>query len=194
MTDQIQIEAVEAERAIASTLAAADSVEPYQRFADIASDDIDLIDNVAYALYKRRKLEFVRAFVAAKGKSPNPAEVNNFILAATLPTSVDSLRAEATETLRTFSEQVLREAEAETEDRYRRQLMSELKKARPFLKTLMENILANIGALAVTALILLVIYGSRIGAVNLFGEVFGYEIKDKTSGAQPVAPSSQVRP
>lgn len=157
---------------------------PYKCFVDTNSEAIDLIDSVAYALYKRRKLAFVTSYTQRHGNPPGASEVENFILASTLPESIEAFKAEATDTLRVFSEEVLTQAEAELVDEYNRRLLAELKKTRPFLKSLAENILANLGALAVTALIILVIYGSQIGVPELIGRVFGYEVK-KVPAEQP---------
>lgn len=164
------------------------TAEPFRLFVDVDAGEIDLIDSVAYALYKQRKLEFVRSFNSTHGRAPTTQEVENFILGATLPASIEAFRTAATEALREFSEEVLTAAEAEVEQRYHSQLVAELKKARPFVKTLGENILANLGALAVIALILLVIYGSRIDGISLLGDVFGYDIKER-----PAVPASGPR-
>lgn len=173
---------------IASSQSASRPLEPYRKFVDDDSDAIDLIDSVAYVLYKQRKLDFVKAFTGANSRAPTAQEMESFVLAQTLPASVESFKATATETLRSFSEGVLSEAEAEVEERYKRQLVEELTKARPFLRTLAENILANLGAVAVLAIILLLIYGSRIGVAGLVGDVFGYDIKERPISNQ-VGPS-----
>lgn len=153
--------------------------EPFRCFVGIDSDEIDLIDSVAYALYKERKLEFVESFRQTQARPPTSQEIENFILSATLPASVESFRTAATEALRQFSEEVLTATESEMADRYHAEMVAELKKARPFLKTLVENILANVGAVALLALLLLLLYGSRLNPIVVLGDVFGYDVKEK---------------
>lgn len=162
-------------------------LQPYRQFVAADSDSIDLIDHVAYSLYKRDKLGFLTAFAQTHGREPTDAELHAFVSGSMLQTRIDSFRNEATELLRSFSEVVLSEAEKEVEERYRLKFDEELRKVRPFWRTLWDNILANIGALAITALVLLVIYGSKIGAATLIGEVFNYDVKDRS--AQQSTPS-----
>lgn len=134
---------------------------------------------LVYALYKQRKLEFVRSFTSTHGRPPATHEVENFILSSTLPASIEAFRTAATEALRELSEEVLTATEAEVEQRYKDQMVAELKKARPFWKTLGENILANIGSVTVLAVIVLLIYSSKLNPIELIGDVFGYDVKEK---------------
>jgi hypothetical protein len=143
--------------------------QPFRHFVDVDADAIDLIDSVAYAMYKQRKLQFLQTFEDANGRPASSQEIQNFILAAALPASVEAFRTAATEALREFSEEVLTVAETEVEERYKAELIAKLSAARPFWTTLGENILANLGALAAIALVLVVIYGARLDAATLIG-------------------------
>lgn len=167
---------------------------PYLQFVGMDVDSIDLIDHVAYSLYKRDKLAFCTAVFEAKKSAPTSEEMGAFNIASVLPDRITGYRNEATELLREFSEQVLSEAELEVEDRYRQQFYAELKKARPFWRSIWDNILANLGALAITALVVLVIYGSRIGFTNLIGDIFNYDIKERTSQSTAGNSQPQISP
>lgn len=166
----------------------------FQRFVEVDSESIDLIDHMAYALYEREKFAFLQSFRELHGRPPTEAELDTFAIGSLLDSRIDALRSKATEILREFSESVLSEAEKEVESRYREKFHEELKKARPFFRTLWDNILANIGALAITALVLVVIYGSKIGVAGLVGEVFNYDIKERATrpaAAEGLGPAPQ---
>lgn len=167
---------------------------PYRHFVKPDADSIDLIDHVAYGLYKRDKLAFIESFEKANNCKPQEADFDAFFISSTLPNRVESYRGTATELLRDFSEEVLTEAETEVEERYKTKFNQELRKVRPFWRTLADNVLANIGTIVLVAFVLVAIYGSRIGAVNLVGEVFNYDIKERApnSGATSPSPSAST--
>lgn len=44
-----------------------------------------------------------------------------------------------------------------------------------------KSILGNVGAVALLALVLLLLYGSRLNPIVVIGDVFGYEVQEKVS-------------
>jgi hypothetical protein len=143
--------------------------------------------HVAYALYKRDKLKFCESFAVKNGRAPTESEIQVFIASANLATRIDAYRTEAEVALQGFAQEVL-EVEIESQNAaFNARLVDELKKSRSFARAVGENLVANLLAIAVGALLVLILYGARIGFVPLLGEVFGYEVKDKPAD-QAVSP------
>ncbi|MEN5205883.1 hypothetical protein ABE473_15675 [Stenotrophomonas sp. TWI700] len=65
------------------------------------------------------------------------------------------------------------------ERKHEKDLAAELSKSRSWLRAIAESLVANLLAVAVLALIAVVVYGTRIGFVNLAADVFGYELTPK---------------
>lgn len=171
---------------MADESASASVAQPFRAFVDEDPEHNDLIGYVAYALYKKDELDFVVDRESVTDSGQRAVELGAFRVASLLPSRVQSYRDQAAVLLQEFADRALDGAEGEVEARYRQKYVDDLAKARPFIKTLGDNILANLATLGIVALLVLLIYGSRIGLIPLLGEVFNYEVREK---ALPQIPS-----
>lgn len=155
-------------------------------YSALVQSDADMTGHVAYALYKRDKLKFCESYAAKNGKPPTASEIQVFIDSANLATRIDAYRSEAEMALQVFAQEVL-EVEIESQSAaFNAKLVEELKRARSFPRAVWENLVANLLAIAVGALLVLILYGARVGFVPLLGEVFGYDVKDKPALTAPL--------
>lgn len=174
---------------LAAVEGAASAPNSHATYAALVQSDADMIGHVAYSLYKRDKLKFCEATASKRHRPVTREELDVFIESANLPTRLDSYRSEAENALQNFAQEVLTVELDGAEREFHRKLADELKVARSFWRAVGENLVANILAIAVTALVVLVLYGSRIGFVQLMGDVFGYEVKERP--AVPLPQSSR---
>ena len=154
-------------------------------YSELVQSDADMIGHVAYALYKRDKLKFCESIAAKQLRPVVVGELEVFIHSANLPTRLDAYRSEAEKALQDFAQEVLAVELDDAARDYHRKLSDELKVARSFWRAVGENLVANVLAIGVTALIVLVIYGTRIGLLPLLGDVFGYDVKEKPAASAP---------
>ncbi|QEI08741.1 hypothetical protein FXN63_25005 [Pigmentiphaga aceris] len=161
------------------------ALNTHTTYASLVNADEDMIGHVAYALYKRDKLKFCDSIVALHQRPASASEVDVFIHSANLPTRVESYRTEAEQLLERFSEAVLDVTLRQLQDEMNRELVRQLKESKSFSKAVVENLVANMLAIAVTALFVLILYASRIGVVPLIGDIFGFDVKEKTAVVQP---------
>ncbi|KRB21567.1 hypothetical protein ASE08_21585 [Rhizobacter sp. Root16D2] len=152
--------------------------EPYRYFVE-DDNDAGPIEHVAYSLFKRDKLAFIASHTSAHSSAPSFGELGAFIRGALLPDRVKAYLAEAEVLLQGFAEATLDAAGNEAEERHRQHYYDELKKARPVWKMMWDNMLANMLALIITAFVVIAFYGTKISAVSMLGEIFGYEIKER---------------
>lgn len=153
-------------------------------YASLVGGDNDMVGHVAYALYKRDKLAFIEKMNADMDRNPTDEELSAFIMASNLQLRTDAYRSEAEQALQVFSQEVLSEAMSELERKYEKDLAVELSKSRSWLRAIAENLVANLLAVGVLALIAVAVYGTRIGFVNLAADVFGYELVPKVEGTR----------
>ncbi len=158
---------------------------PHTTYSRLVQSDADMTGHVAYALYKRDKLKFCESIDASEQRPVEARELEIFIRSANLPTRIDAYRTEAEKALRDFAQEVLNGQLVELDHEYQAKLAAELKAARSFWRSVGENLVANLLAIAVTALLLLIIYGTRIGFAPLLGDVFGYDIKERPAQTSP---------
>lgn len=116
-----------------------------------------------------------------------------FICVLNMPAQISAYRDRATQLLEAMNEElldpVLTELKLEhdsekkqLERSYEIRLVEDLKKAAGFWKSVGENIVANLGAAAITIFVVILVYGSRISFLPVLGEIFNYEVKEKASG------------
>lgn len=152
---------------------------PHLTYRTLVKDEGDMVGHVAYALYKRDKLSFVEAIRAEKGREPTEEEVWAFIVSSNLGLRIDAYRSEAEQALQTLSGELLQGASDELGRQYQQELNRQLLKAKSSLRAVAESLFANLLAVAVIALVAVVLYGTRIGFVNLAADVFGYEVSTR---------------
>lgn len=163
----------------------------HSTYASLVTVDTDMIGHVAYALYKRDKLRFCDAMSKKHSRPATKEEIQAFIDSSNV--RLDSYRSEAEKLLEQFSEEVLRGVIDESIETQRKEYTRKLEAARPFWRAVLENFTANVAGLAVTALVVIVLYSSRVGLVPLLADIFGYQVQEKPA-VGPVPPAKPSPP
>lgn len=135
----------------------------HRTFSRFVESPNDLSGLIAYALYKADKVTFCDAH-------PD-ADVNGFILTANLPTQIAAYRLKAELMLEDMTEEALGEAVEKIEKDYIAQAKS-IKKALGFWRGVGSNIVANLAALAISILMVVLVFGNKLnfwdGLINYF--------------------------
>lgn len=150
----------------------------------------DLVGHIAYALYKREKLQFIENILKEKGRSPNEDEFAAFFTLTSFATRIDALRTQSEQMLEAFAEQMIEEIYEKQVAEFDGRLLAELTRRDSFLRATAQNLLANLLAICVVALLAVIVYGSRIGLPQVMGDALGYEVREKVPpSATPPADS-----
>lgn len=157
-----------------------------QVYKALVQNENDLVGLVAYALYKRDKIQFIRTIHGEVGRPPNQDQLDCFTIAALLDSQIAALRTQSEKLLETFTEAMLEEAAEGIVAEYQSELTAELRKSKSWTRAAAENLIGNLLAFAVMALVALIIYGSKVGVVRMLGDAFGYEVSEKAE-AGPAA-------
>lgn len=144
-----------------------------------------MVGHVAYALYKRDKLHFCEAIKAKEGREPLNQELVVFIQSSNLPKRIEAYRDEAEFLLEGFAEVALELTIADIEKSKNDELVRKLSEAKSWRRAIIENLVANLLALSVVALLAVVLYGTRIGFGNLLIDVFDLEVSGPRSEQTP---------
>lgn len=154
-------------------------------YGSLVSGDGDLVGLVAYSLYKQDKLDFLVKHQQDLGAAPNSSEVMAFCRTSTLPGPVSAYKAKATYLLSDMYDDLLEEAVEEIEEKYKAEMVAELKKTHPFWGGVWQHLLAGLMSWAIVGFIILVLYGHQLGYKRLALSVLGL---DKPPAAQNVTP------
>ncbi len=146
-------------------------------YSTLVEDPNDLVGLIAYSLYKRDKLDFIERHKATAGCVPTPDELQVLYQLVNTPGQIEALRTRSATLLEQVTEVVLEDAFQKMEQDYQVKLIAELKVPKSFWRAVSENIVANIGAAALVALVLVLLYLSRVDAVPVIGNALGYQVK-----------------
>ncbi len=164
----------------------------------------DIVGIVAYARYKQQKIEWIAAFKELHdGRDPDDSELAPFHSTTNTDTALQGYRLQAKELLDEWTSKTLDQINEQMNAAYTDQLQEEvrniearfaaatrpllaefkattaveLKASRPtFLDGVLQNLVANILMLIITALVLIVIWSFHVSPLELIGEVFGWKI------------------
>lgn len=139
-----------------------------------------MIGHVAYALYKREKLAYCEAILSAQGRVATDQEIEAFLQASRLDLRIEAYRTDAEVLLQKFAEAMLAEAVQTIHEESNRELVRQMKEARPFWRSVGENYLASFFVAASIALVAVILYGSRVGFATVLGDILGYEVRERT--------------
>ena len=142
-------------------------------YSTIVEGNDDLMGLIAYSLYKRDKLAFLLKHQQDVGQKPTDAEMMAFCRTSTLPGPVSAYRSKAAYLMSEMYDELLEEQVGEISEKYKAELIEELKKAHPFWAGVWQHFWAGLTIWAFVGLTILVLYGQQIGyrqlAANLLG-------------------------
>lgn len=105
-----------------------------------------------------------------------------FCRTSTLPGPISAYRTKATFLLQQMYEELLDEQVQELEKQYDKRLLAEMKEAHPFWEGVWQHVWAGLFVWAMIGLLILVLYGQKIGWKNLVVDFLGL---DKPAATAP---------
>ena len=142
-------------------------------YSTIVEGENDLVGLVAYSLYKRDKLAFLLKHHQDVGQAPTAAEMMAFCRTCTLPGPVSAYRAKATYLMSEMYDELLADQVGQIDEKYKVELVNELKKAHPFWSGVWQHFWAGLTIWAFVGLTILVLYGQQIGYKQLASNLLG---------------------
>ena len=156
----------------------------------LVKDKDDVLGIIAYSLYKRNKIDFINNFKANYGGSPSDAEMITFHASSTTESSLEGFRRQAVDLARTFMDSALDEERQELEQEYAEKyylskVNEEVKSLKPnylfsFLFGVSQGLVSSVLFAGLIGVFAFVFWSSKIGAPKLLGDIFGYEVIEKT--------------
>jgi hypothetical protein len=157
-------------------------------YSSMVEHEHDMVGLIAYSLYKGDKIAFMAKHFDASGRMPNDEEKMAFYRTSTLPGPVAAYRARATYLMQQMYDDLLSVQTTEIEDRYKAELVDELKKKHPFWESVWEHVVASLVVIAIGGLIALIFTAKHIGLKQTFSNIF-----DLPAAEQPAHSGSAPR-
>ncbi|MCK9985640.1 MAG: hypothetical protein AzoDbin1_02112 [Azoarcus sp.] len=155
-------------------------------FDQLVGDDQDFVGIVAYTVYKRQKIEWLKQFEAANGRPANDAEIKGgFAAFSILPSQVNSYRDKAITLIDNFVDAALNEAIEEIrEEMLTNAVVNAVKKS--FWASIWENLVAGAFASLLTLGAAGLVWIAAKGPENLWREALQHYFQQ-----QPVQQTPQ---
>lgn len=158
-------------------------------YEKLVSSPTDIVGMIAYSLYKREKLEYIREFKKRNGKDPEAADLQSFHLATNTESRLNGYGVQAKEIAREFLEISLDTKVSEIEsnllaDYESTQIGSGLRQLQKFWPSVFQGLVSSWLFTFSIGLVILLSALIRLGPKDVFveaGRLFGLEIK----GSQP---------
>lgn len=139
-------------------------------YEKLVASENDLIGLLAYGLYKRHKIDFIRTFNDEHGRDPTEAEFQPFYTSSTVSNQLDRYKEQAGRLLDDFSEVLLTEkAEDIAESIYAgSEAIHEIKKLnRSFWNSVGENVVVTIITTVATLALSFLVIAWSIGIEDI---------------------------
>lgn len=166
-------------------------------YKTLVKDEDDIIGIIAYAFYKRQKIEFIENFITQNGKDPNDNDLKTFHQISNSQSQLESYRASAINLAKEFLEASLAEKANELEEYYEKKANDEIKSTKPkFWFGVSQGVVASFIFVLLTGGIVFFSWSSKLGIKNVIEEVFHVKmtpIEEKPSQAIQPSDTSSIQ-
>lgn len=163
----------------------------------VESED-DINGMIAYALYKREKIEFIRGSLSKNSRTPTQEERKSFHLSSNTDFRLNAYRLQAGVIAREFLEISLEEKVKEIEEKWQEgylqgQIGSDLKELKRFGPGVLQGVVSSWIFSFSVALVLLAAVVIRVGPSDAFNEVLRLFKSEPTRPEMPPQPFKESR-
>ncbi len=149
-------------------------------YTTLVKDERDIIGIIAYELYKRQKIEFIKNFEVKYGNAPTDEELKNFHDISNSQSQLESYRSRAGDLAKNFLEISLAVKANELEDYYDKKASNEIKSAEPkFWFGVAQGFVASFFFVLFIGGMVFVLQAANLGIKNAIEAAFNVQITSK---------------
>ena len=165
----------------------------YEKLVE-SSDDINGM--IAYSLYKREKIQFIRDFALQYNRNPTDVELKSFHLSSNTEARLNAYRLQAGVVAREFLEISLAEKVREIEDQWGEGYLqgligSDLKELKGFGRGVIQGVVSSWIFSFSVALVLLGAVIIRVGPSDVFNEIVRMVTRESNTNELPSRPAKE---
>lgn len=149
-------------------------------YSRLVEDENDLLGIIAYSIYKREKIEYIKRIKSEENREPSQEEMNHFWRTSNLQSSIDSYKLKAENISKEFGRQLLEGRTGEIEQEYKNKLIAKVESFRhPFWNGVLQNFIASLLFIFLIGAIVFTSWSVKYGLKNVAEEMFGVKISQK---------------
>lgn len=154
------------------------SSRPYNFiYSQLVDDENDIVGLIAYAIYKRQKIDYIRSVHSKRQRDVDPSEMSVFHEISNSSTQVQSYRDQAVMVLNSFLNDALRQRADKMANEYQSRLTRELMSTRPqFWSGVSQSIVGSILFVLFVGLIVFFTWSMQQGPKQVIERIFNVQI------------------
>ncbi|WP_194787916.1 hypothetical protein [Pseudomonas sp. UFMG81] len=153
-------------------------------YTDLVQSDVDLLGMIAYALYKRQKIEFIQGWRDRLGDDPSEVDRQHFHEISNSRYQLETYRNQAGELAEDFLNTSLEERAQELEHRLAVQATDELRRYKPNYWTgVSQGVVASAISVLLLGLLVMFTWSLNQGPRHVIEQVFNVKIIDLQSAS-----------
>ncbi|MFJ5299780.1 hypothetical protein ACIQAL_25080 [Pseudomonas sp. NPDC088368] len=157
-------------------------------FNALVADEDDILGQLAYAAYKRQKIEFIQAFKDKNGTDPEDEDLVPFHDISNGPCQLENYRTQAAKLVKAFSEASLASEVDGLRQFYSEKASNEIRSARPgFWKGVSQSVLGSGAFTLLIGCLVFFTWSLKQGPRHVIEKVFDVTIVDIVSSGPTVA-------
>lgn len=160
-------------------------------YSQLVKDEFDFVGQIAYSLYKKDKIKHIEEYNASKGHEIPQPELEKFHEMSCKEIVIEAYRRKAEDILEEFINETLEEATEEIKfnaiNNHTEILKAIIKpitpasKMRQFWTRILQSIVSNLTLSAIIALIILILYVSRVGIIGAIENIYKVKLVPGTT-------------
>lgn len=156
-----------------------------QIYLKITENEYDIVGHIAYALYKKHKIEFIENFRKQNNCNPTEEDLQSFHESSSLDSSIQRFRLEAENILSLFVDELFKNEISEIEEKLKENQLSNFKEAvKPlvpsgfvsFVKSVFQNVISNIVTIVLLGLFIFILWANQISTTTVIERIFHIKI------------------
>lgn len=157
-------------------------------FSELANDEDDILGQLAYSVYKRQKIEYIKAFKARNGFEPQDTDLIAFHDISNSHSQLESYRAQAARLAKDFLDSCISAESEELATFYAAKANSEISSARPgFWKGVSQSLIGSALFTLLIGCLVFFTWSLKQGPRHVIEKVFDVTIVDVVSSGTTVA-------
>lgn len=149
-------------------------------YSKLVADKDDVLGIIAYSIYKRQKIEFIKDFESRTGTSPTELDMQNFIEISNSPFQLEFYKNQSFQLMQNFLEQTLAEDVEKIEQEFDSRVHAELSKVKSsFMTGVFQSLVGSILFVLFLGIVVFFTWSLNQGFEKAVENAFSIEIESK---------------
>lgn len=151
-------------------------------YTELVKNEDDILGIIAYSLYKRQKIEYIKGFKAKHGRDPTDTDLLSFHEISNSPFQLQTYRNQADKLAQDFLTITLETRAEELEQYYEKKVVNEIKSHKPnYWIGVSQGVVASVIFVLLLGLLVIFTWSLNQGPRQVIEQIFDVKIVNQIS-------------